>query len=124
MDITVLDEELAVCRLPAGDPLPTWMAGPFVSVTRTINELTVVCATVSVPDLVTADKGWRGLRVEGPLPFSLVGVLAALSATLAASEISVFVISTYDTDYILVKDVDLVRAVVSLEAAGHDIGTM
>ena len=100
------------------------MAGPFVSVTRTINELTVVCATVSVPDLVTADKGWRGLRVEGPLPFSLVGVLAALSATLAASEISVFVISTYDTDYILVKDVDLVRAVVSLEAAGHDVGTM
>ena len=124
MDLTVLDEELAVCRLPSGDPLPAWMAGPFISVTRTINELSVVCAAVSVPALVTADRGWRGLRVEGPLPFALVGLLATMSATLAAAEISVFVISTYDTDYILVKDVDLARAVVVLEAEGHEIGTM
>lgn len=124
MDLTVLDEELAVCRLESGEPLPAWMAGPFISLTRTINELPVVCAAVSVPDFVTADAGWRGLRVEGPLPFSLVGILASLSATLAEAEISVFVISTFDTDYILVKDEDLARAVVSLEAAGHDVGTM
>jgi len=124
MDMTVLDEQLAVCRLPPGDPIPTWMAGPFVSVTRTINELSVVCAEVSVPSVVTADRGWRGLRVEGPLPFTLVGVMASLSATLAEAEISVFVVSTYDTDYILVKDSDLARAVVALEADGHDVGTM
>ena len=100
------------------------MAGPFISVTRTIDELSVVCAAVSVPANVTADHGWRGLRVEGPLPFTLVGILASLSATLAAEEISVFVISTYDTDYLMVKDDDLPRAVVALEADGHDIGTM
>ncbi len=120
----MLDEELAICRLPSGEPLPAWMAGPFISVTRTINELSVVCAAVSVPALVTADREWRGLRVEGPLSFSLVGILSSLSAVLAAAEISVFVISTYDTDYVLVKDADLPRAVVALEAEGHEIGTM
>jgi hypothetical protein len=124
VDLTVLDEELAVCRLPSGDPLPTWMAGPFISVTRTINELSVVCAAVSVPALVTAEREWRSLRVEGPLEFSMVGVLAMLSTTLAEAEVSIFVVSTYDTDYILVKDPDLARAVVALEAEGHDIGTM
>lgn len=100
------------------------MAGPFISVTRTINELSVVCAAVSVPALVSADRGWRGLRVEGPLPFALVGILSTLSSTLAAAEIPLFVISTYDTDYILVKGEDLPRAVVALEAEGHDVGTM
>ena len=124
MELTVLEEELAVCRLPAGDPLPAWMAGPFVSVTRTVNELSVVCASISVPATVTADRGWRGLRVEGPLPFSLVGILSSLSTTLASAEISVFVISTFDTDYLLVKDEQLARAVVALEAEGHDVGTM
>ena len=120
----MLDEELTICRLPSGDPLPQWMAGPFISITRTIKELSVVCAAVSVPAHVTSDRGWRGLRLEGPFSFSIVGIMSSLSTTLAEAEVPIFVISTYDTDYILVKDEDLARAVVALEAAGHDIGTM
>ena len=120
----MLDERLAVCRLPPGDPLPSWMAGPFISITRTINELSVVCAEVSVPVHVTSERGWRGFRVEGPLPFTEIGILAELSVNLAAADISIFAVSTHDTDYILVKDEDLAKAVVTLEAEGHDIGTM
>jgi hypothetical protein len=110
----------AVCRLGAKEPLPAWLApGPFVSITRTDAELSVVCPEGAVPPDVQAEKGWRCLRVRGPLGFGMTGILASLAAPLAGSGVSIFVLSTYDTDYLLVPERDIGRARDVLERAGH-----
>jgi hypothetical protein len=86
---------------------------------RTKDELTVVCGEEGVPAVIRVEKGWRALKVKGPLEFSLVGVLASLTEPLADAEVGIFVLSSYDTDYILVKEADLSRANRALEGAGH-----
>ncbi len=97
---------LAVCRLNPGDPLPAWLdlSRDFVSVTRTGEELSIVCAASVVPADVTAERDWRAIMVEGPLDFALTGIMARLTAPLAAAGISIFALSTYDTDYLLVRE--------------------
>ena len=97
----------AVARLEPTAELPAWLAaaGPFVSVTRTTDELSVTCPQDAVPPGVPAQRDLAALRVEGPLDFGLTGVLAALSASLAAAGIPVFAVATYDTDYLLVPAV-------------------
>lgn len=87
--------------------------------TRTEDELSIVSSSADVPAGVTAETGWRCLRVEGPLSFELTGIVAGLSAPLARAEIPIFVVSTYDTDYMLVKAVDLERACEALKGEGH-----
>ena len=122
LNLVVLTPALAICRLPADASLPAWAAaGPFTSVTRTGEDLSVVCSQDGVPDGVTCDRDWRCLRVTGRLDFALVGVLEALARPLADAGISVFAISTFDTDYLLVKGRDLGRAVEALRQAGHDV---
>ena|SRR5687767_11334758 len=118
----VLDGRFAVCRLPPTSPVPDWaLAGAFASVTRTADELSVVCAEDAVPAEVKAARGWRGLRFEGPFAFEETGVLASVTAPLAAAGVSLFALSTYDTDYVLVRDGDLARAVAALREAGHRV---
>jgi hypothetical protein len=121
--LTLLPERLAICRLPAGALVPEWaqVAGPLVSITRTADELSVVCDEADVPAEVTAERGWRALRVAGPLDFALTGVLAALVAPLAEAGVSIFALSTYDTDYVLVRETDVERAVAALAGAGHTV---
>jgi len=110
----------AVCRLSASEAVPAWATGgPFVSVTRTDAELSVVCAQEAVPTAVLAEPGWRCLRVAGPLGFGMTGILASLSGPLASSGVSIFVVSTYDTDYLMVQERDLDRATAALTRAGH-----
>jgi len=110
----------AVCRLGAAEPVPAWAAGgPFVSITRTDAELSVVCPQEAVPAAVLAERGFCCLRVAGPLGFGMTGVLASLSGPLASSGVSIFVVSTYDTDYLMVQERDLERAVDALTRAGH-----
>ncbi len=112
----------AVCRLDAADPLPAWAgSGPFVSVTRTEAELSVVCPEGAVPPGARAEPGWRCLRVVGPLGFGMTGVLASLAGPLASSGVSIFVVSTYDTDYLMVQERDLERGRDALERAGHTV---
>ena len=111
--------EYAVWKLPPDTPAPQLSNGGFSSVTRTPTELSVVSATLEVPPEVEAESGWRCLEVAGPLSFELTGVLAGLSAPLAAAGIPIFVVSTHDTDYLLVKKRDLDRARTALEHAGH-----
>ena len=91
--------------------------------TRTADELSIVCGDASVPpDLdARAQRGWRALKVQGPLDFSLTGVLDALTAPLAQARISIFALSTYDTDYVLVHGDDLAQACETLTAAGHTV---
>jgi uncharacterized protein len=114
---------LAISRLEADAPPPPWIAGAFTSITRTANELSIVCATDAVPASVAAQRNYRGLAVRGPLDFGLVGIVAELSRVLAAASISIFVVSSYDTDYVLVPDADLDRTIAALRGAGHTVAT-
>lgn len=103
--------ELAICRLEPHDKLPSWgMQGPFWTLSRSQEELSLVCLLDQLPPGVQHEGPWRALRVAGPLDFSLTGIVAGLSAPLAAAGIPVFVISTYDTDYLLVKSSRLTAA--------------
>lgn len=112
----------AICRWDPGDSLPPWvMQGEFFSVTRTSAELSAVCDVAVVPSGVKADGPWLMLAVRGPLDFNITGVLAALAVPLAHACISIFAVSTYDTDYLLVRDREMDRAVRALREAGHNI---
>ena len=97
------------------------MHGTFFSVTRTPAELSVVCDAASVPIGVKAEGPWSALAVRGPMDLNITGVLAGLATPLAVAGISIFAVSTYDTDYLLVRHHDMDRAVRVLRAAGHDI---
>jgi hypothetical protein len=100
----------AVARLPADAPIPPWATGAFLSITRTPDELSIVCDDAAVPADVRAERDFAALRVSGTIDFSVVGLLASLTWVLADAEISVLALSTFDTDYILVRSADLPRA--------------
>jgi hypothetical protein len=120
LTLLLVPGSFAVCKLPTGSPLPPWAtAGDLFSVTRTADELSVVCPQESVPEGVVCERGWRGLRVAGSMPFTLVGVLAALTTPVARAGVGVFAFSTFDTDYLLAKETDFPKAVAALRAAGH-----
>lgn len=120
--LQVLPEVLAVCRLAADDALPLWLpARSFLSVTRTAVELSVVCAADAVPAGIRCEPGWRALAVAGPLDFALTGILASIATPLADAGISIFAISTFDTDYVLVKAERLNDAIEALRRAGHHL---
>jgi hypothetical protein len=122
LTILAVEGTYAVCRLAADSPWPTWAAGgSFSSVTRTADELSVVCEERAVPAGVRCDGGWRALRVAGVLDFSTTGVLAALAGPLAAAGVAVFVISTFDTDYLFLKEQDFARGVKALRQHGHEV---
>ena len=121
-DLTVLPGTLAIVRLSADALLPSWATqGAFFSVTRTSDELSVVCAARQIPRGVAAETGWRALKVAGPFALSELGVLAELTAPLAKASVSLFVISTFDTDYLLVSEKQLDAAIATLRDAGHQV---
>jgi hypothetical protein len=121
-NLTLLPGTFAVCRLEAGAAVPTWAAaGMFFSITRTADEQSIACDQAVVPDGVRCEREWRCLKLAGPIPFTAVGVLASLVKPLADAGISVFAISTFDTDYLLVKEMDLAKAAAALRQAGHTV---
>ncbi len=114
--------DLAVCRLDAGVGLPAWaLTSPLCFIARTPDETSVVCAADHVPPGIIHEAGWRAFKVQGPLDFGMVGVLASLAGTLAEAGISIFAVSTYDTDYILVKSDSFASAAEALRAASHTV---
>jgi hypothetical protein len=121
LSLVLLPDPFAVCRLPADAPFPAWAKGEFVSITRTADELSVVCREDAVPEGVRREAGWRCLRVDGTLDLALVGVLAALAVPLAEAGVSVFAVSTFDTDYLLLKEANLAKGIEALRAAGHHV---
>jgi uncharacterized protein len=121
LTLQLLPGPLAVCRLDAEAAVPAWAAGAVTSVTRTPDELSVVCSEEAVPADVKAERGFRCLVVLGPLDFSLPGVIASLSAPLAIARVSIFVLSTFDTDLLLVRATQLAQAVSVLRDAGHTL---
>jgi len=120
LSLTILPERLAICRLPLDAAIPECPPqARFWSVTRTTEELSIVLPEESVSPGWQAETGWRGLKVQGPLDFDLTGILASLVEPLAGAGVSIFAISTYDTDYILVREKDLEKAKRVLLASGH-----
>ena len=122
LHLSLFPERFAVARLSPDDPPPAWAfaaQASLWSLTRTWHELSVVVEEAGVPPSVeTVERGWRALTLAGPVPFETIGVLAALTGALAAARVPVFVLSTYDTDLLLVKQERLERAVEALRGAG------
>ncbi len=118
MKLKKLPFELTVCRVQSAAQID--LSAEFYFIGRTDEEISLVCRTEDVPAGTAArEDGWRGFRVEGVLDFSLVGILSGLSAALAEQGIGIFAVSTYNTDYLLVKAEDFGRAAAALEAAGY-----
>jgi len=122
LTLSLLPDDYSICRLAPEADIPPWaLAGDFFSITRTREELSLVCSQEVVPDGVQSEKGWRCIMVRGPLDFSITGILASLTTSLAEVGISIFAISTFDTDYLMVKADNLKRAVLKLKEAGHNV---
>ena len=113
LTLTVLEESLSICRLDAGTEISAWATrAPFFSVTRTQDELSVVFQ----------ERSWRALKLEGPFDLSMVGVLSSVASPLAEAGASIFAVSTFDTDYVLVKESQLDLAVGTLRENGYRVG--
>ena len=113
---------MAVCRFEPSAPLPGWVDQPgFYSITRTAEELSVVCSEERVSPEAECETGWRCFKVEGPFDFSEVGIISSLTRPLSESNVSVFVLSTFDTDYLMIKEKDLTKAIDVLTAQGHQV---
>jgi hypothetical protein len=120
MELKRIDHKLTVCKVASA-----WDIRPdaeFCFIARTDEELSLVCKTEDTPQNTTArDDGWRAFRIQGVLDFSLIGILAKLSGILAEHRIGIFAVSTYNTDYILVKEENYERALSVLAAEGYTV---
>lgn len=122
LDLELLPSRYAAVRLPPDAGLPAWLRPEgFRNVTWTADELSIVCEETMPPGDARAERGWRGFKLRGPFDFALTGILLAVLEPLAAAGVGIFAVSTFDTDYVLVKDADLQAAIDALAAAGHRI---
>ncbi len=122
LTLEVLSDTIGVCKLDSNQIIPTWAhQGKFFSITRTMEELSIVCSEENIPEDVLCEQGWKALKVQGTLDFGLVGILAKVTTALANAGLGIFAISTYNTDYILVKEKDLKCAIIALCKDGHKI---
>lgn len=122
LTLEILSHTLGVAKLEPTSSLPSWaMEGEIWSVTRTSEELSIVCLQENIPEGITVESGWRALKVQGPLDFGLTGILAAITKPLAEAEISIFAVSTYDTDYVLVKQEKIQEAATVLQKASFTV---
>lgn len=118
LELKLLKERYIVCKLQPADVIPSALTlGPqeFLNITRTADELSIVCVESLAPKAAKVERGWRAFKVLGPLDFSLTGIIARLTAPLAEAKISVFTVATFDTDYLLVQEQHLAAAVAALE---------
>jgi uncharacterized protein len=117
-----LPGKFGVCYLPADAAIPAWsQIGSLFSITRTDQELSVVCPEESVPPQQACEGGWICLKLEGPFSFSEVGILAAFIDPLRDEGVPIFAISTYNTDYVLIKEEQRRTALDALRKAGHEL---
>jgi len=128
LDLDLLLQEYAVCRLPAGSPIPPGLnSGPddksVISLSWAPDELSIICPSDRVPDGAVADTAWRCLRVVGTTDLAMPGLLASLIGPLADARVNIVTFSTYTTDYLLVPAVRLNEAIDTLRAAGHRIAS-
>ena len=120
MDLIVYEGLFAICRLDPGDDVPSWSSGSsFLSVTRSRDELSIVCSQQAIPQTIRCSRNWRLLRIEGVLDLQLTGVLSSLLSPLAVAGVNVFALSTFDTDYVMLPEQMLDRACKVLKTEGH-----
>ena len=120
MLLEILPFELSICKISAIEK--GLSAKDFFFVCKTDNELSLVCKTQETPEnTLSREDGWKGFRIAGVLDFSLIGILSKISSVLAENDIGIFVTSTYNTDYVLVKKETLEKAVTALEDNGYEI---
>jgi uncharacterized protein len=120
LTLQLIPGEFAACRLPATAPLPPWADSiVFSASTRTADELSIICPTAQIPAGVKHEAGWSLLKFQGPFAFTETGILASVLSPLATAKIGILALSTFDTDYVLVKAAHLAEARRALEAAGH-----
>jgi len=110
--LSILPDKIGICHLDKSSPIPDWAQGDsnFTSVTRTMNELSIILPQEKIPAGILAEMDWRIFKVQGPLGFSLTGIVASLAKPLAEADISIFYIDTYETSYLLVEDKNLAKA--------------
>ena len=121
MELKKLDYDFTVCKLKSEEQLR--FTSPFYFVGKTDEEISLVCRTEDVPDDTTErEDGWKAFKIQGVLDFSLIGILAKISTVLAEKQIGIFAVSTFNTDYILVKNENFDRALAALRAAGYTVG--
>ena len=118
MRLQILPQEFSVCKVDDSSDID--LSDDFVFIGKTDREISLVCTTVSAPENCIREDGWRAFRVAGDLDFSLVGIISKISGVLAEAGIGIFVISTYNTDYVLVKETNLDPAVRVLTEGGYD----
>jgi len=123
LKLVILKDKYAIHRFDADTNIPEWIDNSdFYSLTKTADELSIVAKqSDSIAESPVINKDWKILKIQGPLDFSLVGIIAEISRILKEINITIFTISTFDTDYILVKNKDLDIAIDSLKANGHEI---
>ena len=123
LPLEVLPDTLAICRLPSDAAIPPWasVSVPFLTISRTSEELSITTLQSAVPPGVRCERDYRALRVQGTLPPDLVGILVSIAEPLARAGLSIFAISTYDTDYVLVRARDFSAALEALRGAGHTV---
>ena len=122
LQLTLLNEIFGICRYENSIPIPDWAATTMMcSVTRTKKELTIVCPKMIIPAESDCDCNWRCFRIDGGFDLDEIGVIASVSVPLAEAGISIYVVSTYDTDYFLVKDIAAEKAFAVLKDSGHKI---
>ena len=122
LNLEMIEGTYAVVRLDPDEAVPTWARGGALwSITQTPEELSIICTSDRVPPGPRTEGPFRALKIKGTMDFALTGILAAIADPLAAAQISIFSISTFDTDYILVRNTDLGKALESLRNAGHQI---
>ena len=120
MKLKKLPYSFSVCKLRDAEGID--IRAEFVFVGKTDEELSLVCRTETVPENTTdRDDGWKGFRIEGVLDFSLIGILSKIAGVLAENRIGIFAVSTYNTDYIFVKEENFERAMAALEKAGYEV---
>src|SRR5437773_10113894 len=122
LTLAVLPDRYAICRLDPKTPVPEWAIGDdFVSISRTRDELSIVCPERNLPQEASCSRGWRYLQCEGPLDYTLTGIIASLAEPLADAGVSIFPLATHDTDYILIKERQLDLAIQALISYGHAV---
>jgi len=123
LPLELLPDVFAVCRLDAAARVPSWAeaSGRFFTVSRTPAELSITALDSVVPADVPCQRGYRAFRVRGPLPLDLIGILTSIADPLARAGVSIFAISTYDTDYVLINGKELDVAIDALKHAGHEV---
>lgn len=122
LTLKLLKGSFGVCRLKPDDSIPDWaLKGAFHSITYTEDELSIVCETAWIPNTVQCEKTWRIFKIQGPLDFALIGILAQIGQLMAEHQISIFALSTFDTDYILVKQDKVAQAVAALKQSDYEV---